>query len=199
MLNWLSLTLFVPLTVLFFWRFCYEIHISMAAKTNLSFWCHMKLLYILLVCVPLFILAMISFSILHLNRAWFWKYNGLWTGSWEVQACQVTSWVPLSGPEIFKNYSESICLFCICRPTHSQQCLLLQPPLLISPQWNLLVVTGNAVQQPSSSDCILPFTRSFNWSRCVFSSLNQKSVVGTSESASLYFYKSSSYCLAGVA
>lgn len=40
--------------------------------------------------------------------------------------------------------------------------LLLQCPL-IPPQWNLVVVTGDAVQQFSPScDWILPFSRSFN-------------------------------------
>lgn len=46
--------------------------------------------------------------------------------------------------------------------------MLLQAPLLIFPQRNLIMVTGHAVQQLSSfSDWVLPFTKGFDLVGCI--------------------------------
>lgn len=59
---------------------------------------------------------------------------------------------------------ESMCWFCLL--IHNW--VLLQPPLFIFPQRNLIMVTGNAVQQLSSfSDWVLPFTKSFDLVGCI--------------------------------
>lgn len=92
--------------------------------------------------------------------------------------------------QIFKSYWYHLLILHLETYPFTTECLQLQPPSLISPQWNLVVVTGNAVQQLSSSDWILPFTRSFKFGLAMFvSSLNQKSVVGTSKVASLLLQK----------
>lgn len=103
---------------------------------------------------------------------------------------------PLFSSETFKNYSEGVCLFCTCRPTHSQPPAAPASITDLSPGRCGLGDGKCWRQHSSSSDLISPLTGSFHliWVYLFLPSTRSQRW-GTSEVACVYFYKNNSYLL----